>query len=191
MRNGTCFRRRLSNHYTGAAPPSAVAELGVVRRSLHAVPRMTPAMAHSKTNMPSYPNPFVSGALLNSDGLGFAHADTLAAIGCISPLCASHSWSSPRRLRTHSVRGQVCLPRGFPPAPRPHFVALPPLHPHRPPHAAERSAVPTFMCRFALACIRCRKSERTPNHAPQRTAPHVTVAAISSLCASRPCVPLS
>ncbi len=32
MRHGTCFRRRLSAHRAGAAPPSAVAELGVVRR---------------------------------------------------------------------------------------------------------------------------------------------------------------
>ena len=32
MRHGTCFRRRLSAHHAGAAPHSAVAELGVVRR---------------------------------------------------------------------------------------------------------------------------------------------------------------
>ena len=31
-RHGTCFRRRLSAHHAGAAPHSAVAELGVVRR---------------------------------------------------------------------------------------------------------------------------------------------------------------
>ena len=36
MRHGTCFRRRLSAHHAGAAPHSAVAELGVVRRLLHA-----------------------------------------------------------------------------------------------------------------------------------------------------------
>jgi hypothetical protein len=34
VRHGTCFRRRLSAHHAGAAPPSAVAELGVVRRFL-------------------------------------------------------------------------------------------------------------------------------------------------------------
>ena len=34
MRHGTCFRRRLSAHHAGAAPHSAVAELGVVRRFL-------------------------------------------------------------------------------------------------------------------------------------------------------------
>ena len=32
MRHGTCFHRRLSAHQAGAAPHSAVAELGVVRR---------------------------------------------------------------------------------------------------------------------------------------------------------------
>ena len=32
MRHGTCFHRRLSAHHAGAAPHSAVAELGVVRR---------------------------------------------------------------------------------------------------------------------------------------------------------------
>ena len=32
MRHGTCFHRRLSTHRAGAAPHSAVAELGVVRR---------------------------------------------------------------------------------------------------------------------------------------------------------------
>ena len=32
MRHGTCFRRRLATHHAGAAPHSAVAELGVVRR---------------------------------------------------------------------------------------------------------------------------------------------------------------
>ena len=31
MRHGTCFRRRFAAHHAGAAPHSAVAELGVVR----------------------------------------------------------------------------------------------------------------------------------------------------------------
>ena len=38
MRHGTCFRHRLSAHRAGAAPHSAVAELGVVRRLAHAHP---------------------------------------------------------------------------------------------------------------------------------------------------------
>ena len=33
MRHGTCFRRRLSTHHAGAAPHSAVVELGVVRQN--------------------------------------------------------------------------------------------------------------------------------------------------------------
>jgi hypothetical protein len=35
VRHGTCFRRHLSAHHAGAAPHSAVAELGVVRRHEH------------------------------------------------------------------------------------------------------------------------------------------------------------
>lgn len=34
VRHGTCFRRRLATHHAGAAPHSAVAELGVVGRSV-------------------------------------------------------------------------------------------------------------------------------------------------------------
>ena len=186
MRHGTCFRRRLSAHHAGAAPHSAVAELGVVRRSLPAVPRIAPAMTNSETNTPSYPSAFVPGALLGLDALGFGHADTLAEMGCVSPLRASHSLSSARRLRTPSVRGPVLLPGVVPPAPRPRFASHPPLHQHGPPHAAGQSAVPTFMRRFAATRIRCRQSERTPNHALQRTAPRVTVAAISYPGVSRP-----
>ena len=36
MRHGTCFRRHLSAHHAGAAPHSAVAELGVVELSRYA-----------------------------------------------------------------------------------------------------------------------------------------------------------
>src|SRR4051794_30339878 len=32
MRHGTCFRRRVDTHHAGAAPHSAVAEVGLVRR---------------------------------------------------------------------------------------------------------------------------------------------------------------
>ena len=169
MRHGTCFHRRLSAHHAGAAPHSAVAELGVVRRSLPAVPRMTPAMAHSEINITSDSSDLVSVAFPSLHLLSFGHADTLPEMDCVSPLCASHSWSSARRLRAHSVRGRVCLPDGFPPAPQPHFAALPPLHPHGPPHAAGHCSAPAFMRRFALARRGCRKSERTPNHALQPT----------------------
>ena len=134
-------------------------------------------MAHSETNITSDSSDLVSVALPSLHLLGFGHADTLAEMDCISPLCASHSWSSARRLRSHSVRGPVCLSDGFPPAPRPHFAALPPLHQHGPPHAAGHRSAPAFMRRLAATRIRCRKSERTPNHALQRTGVAVTARA--------------
>ena len=134
-------------------------------------------MANSETNMPSYPNAFVSGALSRLDLLGFGHAVTLAEMDCISPLCASHSWSWARRLRAPLVRGQVCLPRGFPPAPMPRLVSHPPTQQHGPPHAAGLRPAPTFMRRLAATRIRCRKSERTPNHALQPTGMAVTARA--------------
>ena len=134
-------------------------------------------MAISETNTASYPHDFVSGALLSLAGLGFAHADTLPEMDCISPLCASPPRSSPRRLRAHSVRGPVLLPDGFPPAPMPRFVSQPPTHPHGLPPAAGHRSAPAFMRRLAATRIRWRKSERTPNHALQRTGAAVTPAA--------------
>ena len=144
-------------------------------------------MTNSETNTASRSSGFVPGALSRLHLLGFAHAGTLAAMRCVSPvcpsvtrsmrLCASLSLLSARRLRAHSVRGQGCLPDGFPPAPRPRFVSLPPTLPHGPPHAAGGSAVPVFMRRFALTRRGCRKSERTPNHALQRTGVAVTARA--------------
>ena len=158
-------------------------------------------MAKSETHMPSYPNAFASGALLSLHGLGSAHALTLAEMRGVSPVCpsvtrsgrvcASLPLSSARRLRTPSVRGPVCLPDGFPPTPKPQFVSQPPIHQHGPRHAAGRSAAWICARRFAATRRSCRQSERTPNHALQPTAPRVTVAAISGLCACRPCVPLS
>ena len=134
-------------------------------------------MTNSETNTPSYPSAFVPGALLGLDALGFGHADTLAEMGCVSPLRASHSLSSARRLRAPLVRGQVCLSDGFPPAPRPHLVSHPPLHPHGPPPAAGHCSAPAFMRRLAATRIRWRKSERTPNHALQPTGMAVTARA--------------
>ena len=191
-------RRPTAAHGLPAAP---VAELGVVRRSLPAVPRMTPAMAHSETNTASYPHDFVPGALLSLDWLGFAHAGTLAAMRCVSPVRplatmsvrvgASLSLSSARPLRTPSVRGSVCLPNVLPPAPQPRLVSQPPTQQHGPPHAAGWCAAPAFMRRLVATRRGCRQSERTPNHALQPTAPRVTVAAISGSHPSRPCVPFS
>ena len=191
----------LRSTFAATAPRSAVAELGVVRRSPTAVPRITPAMTNSETNTTSYPNAFMSDALLCLDGLAFGYADTLAAIGCVSPVrpsatmsvrvCASLSRSSAERLRTPSARGQAYLPGVFPPAPRPRLVSQPPTRQHGPPHAAGTSAAPAFMRRLALTRRGWRESERTPNHALQPTAPRVTVAAISGSHPSRPCVPFS
>ena len=50
MRHGTCFRRRLSTHHAGAAPHSAVAELGVVRRL-----RASSVITNKKSPMSSHP----------------------------------------------------------------------------------------------------------------------------------------
>ena len=144
-------------------------------------------MTNSETNTASRSSGFVSGALSRLHLLDFAHADTLAAMRCVSPVCpparmsvrvcASLSLSSARRLRAHSVRGQGCLPDGFPPAPRPRFVSRPPTLPHGPPHAAGLRSAPTFKRRFALTRRGCRQSERTPNHALQRTGVAVTARA--------------
>ena len=144
-------------------------------------------MTNSETNTASRSSGFVPDALLSSHLLGFVHAGTLAAMRRVSPVCpsarmsvrvcASLSLSSARRLRAHSVRVQACLPHGFPPAPRPRLVSLPPTLPHGPPHAARRSAAATFMRRFALSRRGCRQSERTPNHALQRTGVAVTARA--------------
>ena len=158
-------------------------------------------MANSEANITSGSSGFVSGALSSLHLFGFGHAGTLAAMRGPSPVCpsarlsvrvcASLSLSSARGLRTPSVRGPVCLPDGFPPTPKPPFVSQPPIHQDGPLHAAGRSAAATCTRRFALTRQRCRKSERTPNHALQRTAPRVTVAAFSGPDPSRPCVPFS
>ena len=144
-------------------------------------------MTNSETNTTSYLSGFVLDALRSPALLGFAHADTLAAMRRVSPVCpsarmsvrvcASLSLSSARRLRALSVRVPGCLRDGFPPAPRPRLVSLPPTLPHGPPHAAGLSSAPTFMRRFALTRRGCRKSERTPNHALQRTGVAVTARA--------------
>ena len=144
-------------------------------------------MTNSETNTASSSIGFVSDALSRLHLLGFAHADTLAAMRCVSPVCpsarmsvrvcASLSLPSARRLRSHSVRVPGCLPDGFPPAPRPRLVSQPPTHLHGPPHAARWSAAWIGTRRFALARRGCRKSERTPNHALQRTGVAVTARA--------------
>ena len=144
-------------------------------------PRIAPAMANSEANITSGSDSFVSDALLSLHLLGFGRADTLAAMRRVSPVCpsatmservcASLSRSSARRLRTPSVRVPVCLPDGFPPTPKPPFVSQPPTHQDGPLHAAGRSAAWIRTRRSALTRRGWRESERTPNHALQRTAP--------------------
>ena len=108
---------------------------------------------------------------------GFGHAATLAAMSGVTPVCASLSLSSAQLRSTSSVRASVRLAGVFLPAPQPHFAALPSAHRHGLPLAAARRAALTFTRRFAATRQRCRKSERTPNHALQRTAPCVTAPA--------------
>ncbi len=158
-------------------------------------------MTNSEANVTSDSSGLVSVALPSLHLLGFAHAGILAAMRGVSPVCpsarlsvpvcASLSLSSARRLRSHSVRTQPCLPGGFPPAPQPRLVAQPQPLTHGPPHAAGWSAVSILALRSALTRRGWRESERTPNQALQPTAPRVTVAALSGSHPSRPDVPFS
>ena len=108
---------------------------------------------------------------------GFGHVATLAAMSGVVPVCASLSLSSAQPRSTSPARALVRLAGSFLPAPQPHSAAQPSAHQHSLPLAAARSAAPAFTRRFAATRQRCRKSERTPNQALQRTAPGVTLAA--------------
>jgi len=133
-------------------------------------------MANSEPNVTS-DSSLVLESLRGSDLLGFARADTLAAMSSVPPVCASLLLSFAQRLRTPSVRVPVCLPGVLPPTPRPRLVSQPQTEEHGPQHAAGRSAAVTSERRFALTRPRWRKFERTPNHALQRTGAAVTPAA--------------
>ena len=124
---------------------------------------------------------FESSALL-----GFGHAATLAAMGRFVPVCASLPLSSAQRRSTSPTGESVCFSGVFLPAPRPHSAVSPSAHQHSLPLAAAQGAAVTFTRRFATTRQRWRKSDGTPNHALQRTAPRVTVAAISYPGASHP-----
>jgi hypothetical protein len=102
---------------------------------------------------------------------GFAHVATLAAMSCVTPVCASLSLPLPQLRSTSPSPASVRLAGSFLPAPRPHSAARPSAHQHSPPLAAARSAAPAFTRRFAATRQRCRKSDETPNQALQRTAP--------------------
>ncbi len=108
---------------------------------------------------------------------GFGHVGTLAAMSGVIPVCASLSLSAAQLRSTSSARESVRFAGSFLPTPQPHSVALASAHWGGLPLAAGRSAALTFTRRFVAMRQRCRKSERTPNHALQRTAPRVTLAA--------------
>jgi hypothetical protein len=108
---------------------------------------------------------------------GFGHAATLAAMSGVSPVCASLSLPVPQLRFTSPARASVRSAGSFLPAPQPHSAALPSAHQHRLPLAAAWSAAPVFTRRSAATRPRWRQSNGTPNHALQRTAPGVTLAA--------------
>ena len=107
---------------------------------------------------------------------GFGRVTTLAAMGCVTPLCASLSLSAAQLRSTSPARASVRGPGGVLPAPR---------------HAPRRSRQPISTAHhlpqggarllFSRAVSRPRAnagaSNATPNHALQRTAPRVTLAA--------------
>ena len=107
----------------------------------------------------------------------FGHADTLAAMGCVSPVRASLPLSAAHRRSTLHVRASVRLAGYFLPAPQPHLVCHTPSYQHHTPHAAARRAASISKRRFAATRSRWRKFERTPNHALQRTGMAVTARA--------------
>ena len=107
----------------------------------------------------------------------FGHDATLAAMSGVVPVCASLSLSSAQLRSTSSARASVRFAGGFLLTPQPPSAALSSAVHHSLPLAAEQSTAPVFTPRFAATRQRCRKSERTPNHALQRTAPCVTAPA--------------
>jgi hypothetical protein len=108
---------------------------------------------------------------------GFGHADTLAAMGGVSPVGASLSLPLPQRRSTSPARASVRQAGRFLPAPQPHSAALPSAEHHGLPLATAWSAAPAFTRRCAATRPRWRQSNGTPNHALQRTAPGVTACA--------------
>ena len=122
-------------------------------------------MTNSEPNVRSDSSDLVSASLRDLRLLGFARADTLAAMRGVSPLPASFA----RRLLSSSVRSPACLPRGFPPTPKPRLVSQPQTEQHGPLLAAARRAAVTFARRSALTRHGYRQSQRTPNHALHRT----------------------
>ena len=117
---------------------------------------------------------------------GLGHVATLAAMSGFTPVCASLSLSSAQLRSTSPARASVRLSGVILPAPQPHSAASSSAEQHSLPLAAERSAAVTFTRRFPATRQRCRKSDGTPNHALQRTAPRVTLAAPTTSLRSPP-----
>ena len=133
-------------------------------------------MTNSEANITSDSNDLVSASLRGLRLLGFAHAGTLTAMRGVPPVPASFA----RRLLSSSARAPVRWPRGFPPTPKPPLVSRPQSELHDSLLAAGRCAASVFTRRSALTRHRSRESQRTPNHALQRTGAAVTARASSS-----------
>ena len=189
MRHGTCFRRRLSAHRAGAAPHSAVAELGVVRRFL-AHPLNEDQSSRSQAWPPSrrgsirsllpsargafYPQHRVSDHRMEASSVipTTNRGTTRSRVAAASMAClASIHPRPPSRCslgsRTH--QSGWCLARSIVESPSVLSISV---------------ACPVcchYMPSFAHAVPMNPNRPETPNHALQRTAPRVTVAAISGL----------
>ena len=98
----------------------------------------------------------------------FGDTGTLSAMSGVIPVCASLSLSAAQPRSTSQARESVRLAGTFLPAPQPHSAASASAEQCSLPLAAEPSAAVVCERRFAATRQRCRKSERTPNHALQR-----------------------
>ena len=147
MRHGTCFRRRLSTHHAGAAPHSAVAELGVVRRRY--------ALCVQRTFSPSL---FLLHAIIRLSRLSSTQRESVP--GTSSPFAPRSPFVS--RLSTHRSSPGVAR----------RFCAQ---------ATARGGSFPFPSRRFGRQFAELSTQVATPNHALQRTAPCVTLAAPADL----------
>ena len=181
MRHGTCFHRRLSAHHAGAAPHSAVAELGVVRRYSARLPR-TRARKDIPSSMTSSK---LHGFQIPSSESPASSAIYLSAVPSLSRGQRFRSFPGVRRRRVRPEQSTASIARRLPPV-DPHAAA---------PSLSRERAVLAFLhsmrrVEFSVSSILARESivsssfstilmqrpQRkavTPNHALQRTAPGV------------------
>ena len=175
MRHGTCFRHRLSAHHAGAAPHSAVAELGVVRRFL-ACPENRSVL--SPTNFGSLhfmaPEYLITPVPANNELFAVlcTHLGGQQRLGeptiyeFRSPATRSRS-SSPDATVTLDPGEVWLLDHGGPPE----FVAF-----SCGTHSTRHSKPVRTASSFVAMTTNPNRPE-TPNHALQRTAPCVTAPA--------------